>query len=87
MQIDIYSDAICPWCFIGKRRLERAVAARPGLELEITWRPFQLNPEMPAEGIDRQEYLAAKFGGAERAEKIGELNMSPDLLGKLLGRD
>lgn len=70
MQIDIISDTVCPWCFIGKRRLERALAARPDLEAEITWRPFQLNPEMPAGGLDREAYLEAKFGGAERARHI-----------------
>jgi predicted DsbA family dithiol-disulfide isomerase len=52
MQIDIISDTVCPWCFIGKRRLERALAERPEIEARITWRPFQLNPEMPREGLD-----------------------------------
>ena len=70
MQIDIISDTICPWCYIGKRRLERALAQREELEVEITWRPFQLNPEMPAGGLDREAYLNAKFGGAQRAEQI-----------------
>jgi predicted DsbA family dithiol-disulfide isomerase len=70
MQIDIISDVICPWCFIGKRRLERALALRPELETAITWRPFQLNPDMPEEGIDRRAYLAAKFGGDAHAERI-----------------
>ncbi len=69
--VDIVSDAICPWCFIGKRRFERALADAPaGLEVAIAWRPFQLNPDMPPEGADRQSYLAAKFGGEARAEKI-----------------
>ena len=54
MKIDVYSDTICPWCFIGKRRLERALAERPQPDLELTWRPFQLNPEMPSGGMDRQ---------------------------------
>lgn len=67
MKIDIISDTICPWCFIGKRRLERALAQRPQERLEISWRPFQLNPEMPRDGMDRQSYLAAKFGGPDRA--------------------
>jgi predicted DsbA family dithiol-disulfide isomerase len=62
MRIDIVSDAVCPWCFIGKRRLERALAQSPQTDLEIGWRPFQLNPEMPAEGMERQAYLRAKFG-------------------------
>lgn len=70
MKIDIYSDTICPWCFIGKRRLERALAERPQPDLEITWRPFQLNPDMPAEGLDRQRYLEIKFGGAAGAKQV-----------------
>ena len=70
MKIDIYSDTVCPWCFIGKRRLERALRERPQEGLEIAWRAFQLNPEMPEEGMDRQDYLSAKFGGAEGARRI-----------------
>ena len=69
MKIDIISDTICPWCFIGKRRLARTLAMRPQRDLEIVWRPFQLNPDMPVEGVDRQQYLAAKFGGADRAAR------------------
>jgi predicted DsbA family dithiol-disulfide isomerase len=70
MHIDIVSDTVCPWCFIGKRKLENALSTRPDVKAEITWRPFQLNPEMPAEGMDRASYLQAKFGGSERAEQI-----------------
>ena len=73
MQIDIYSDTVCPWCFIGKRRLEKAMASRPELDLDIVWRPFQLNPNMPAGGMDRQAYLANKFGGAQRAGQFYDL--------------
>ncbi len=69
MKIDIYSDTICPWCFIGKRRLERALAERPQPDLELTWRPFQLNPEMPPGGMDRQRYLELKFGGPAGAKQ------------------
>jgi len=69
MQIDIISDTICPWCFIGKRRFERALSMRPQSNLEIRWLPFQLNPTMPSNGMERRQYLAAKFGGAERAER------------------
>lgn len=70
MLLDIFSDTICPWCFVGKRRLERALGQRPQHGLSIRWRAFQLNPGMPAEGIDRQAYLNAKFGGSERAQGI-----------------
>ncbi|HEY5265116.1 MAG TPA: DsbA family oxidoreductase [Steroidobacteraceae bacterium] len=66
MRIDIYSDTICPWCYLGKRRFELAVAARPQYEPRVTWRPFELNPDMPAEGADRAAYLAAKMGDKER---------------------
>jgi predicted DsbA family dithiol-disulfide isomerase len=76
VRIDVYSDTICPWCFIGKRRLERAMSTRPDVSVEVHWRPFQLNPHMPKNGLDRQHYLSAKFGGEERADqvyaKIGE---------------
>ncbi len=70
MRIEIVSDVICPWCYIGKRRLEKAMAQRPDIEFEIGWRPFQLNPDMPKEGADRKSYLEAKFGGPERAKDI-----------------
>ncbi|MBP6819711.1 DsbA family oxidoreductase [Ferrovibrio sp. MS7] len=70
MRIEIVSDVICPWCFIGKRRLEKAMALRPDIEFEIGWRPFQLNPDMPREGADRKSYLEAKFGGPARAKEI-----------------
>lgn len=70
MRIDIVSDTVCPWCFIGKRRLEKALAARPQRKPEIRWRPYQLNPELPAHGMDRDAYMAAKFGSKERAREI-----------------
>ena len=70
MHIDIFSDPICPWCFIGKRRLRRALAARPGLRPTIRWRAFQLNPAMPADGMERQSYLAVKFGNAAEAQRL-----------------
>ncbi|MET4807370.1 DsbA family oxidoreductase [Limibacillus sp. MBR-115] len=69
MRIDIFSDTICPWCFIGKRRLEKAIKSR-GEEIEIHWRAFQLNPEMPSAGMDRTEYLERKFGGPEGASQV-----------------
>jgi predicted DsbA family dithiol-disulfide isomerase len=69
MKIDIVSDHVCPWCYIGKRRLDRALAQRPEIEAEITWLPFQLSPDMPREGRDRREHYAEIFG-AERAQEI-----------------
>ena len=69
--VDIVSDTVCPWCYVGKRRFEEALANRPpDLDVYVGWRPFQLNPDMPAEGMDRRDYLAAKFGGDERAEHV-----------------
>jgi predicted DsbA family dithiol-disulfide isomerase len=66
MRIDIYSDTACPWCFLGKRRFELALAQRPYLEPRVTWRPFELNPDMPWEGVERAMYLTAKVGGPDR---------------------
>ena len=70
IQIDIFSDTICPWCLIGKRRLEAALAMRPRLAVRVHWRTFQLNPQMPKEGMERQAYLNLKFGGAENARIV-----------------
>jgi len=63
----IFSDPICPWCYIGKARLDRALEARPDHPFAVEWHPFQLNPDMPAGGMDRRGYLEAKFGGKEGA--------------------
>lgn len=70
MQIDIVSDVVCPWCYIGKRRIERAIAIGAGPAPVIRWRPFQLNPDIPAEGLEREAYLALKFGGAANARQV-----------------
>jgi len=72
MQIDVVSDAICPWCYIGKRQLERALAtmAPDGLCFAVRWNPFQLNPDMAKGGVERTTYRAAKFGSAERAGEL-----------------
>ncbi|SFO21915.1 Predicted dithiol-disulfide isomerase, DsbA family [Roseovarius lutimaris] len=82
VKLDIISDPICPWCYIGKTLLDQALAERPDHGFDITWHPFQLNPDMPAAGMDRREYLEHKFGGkdgamrayapiVERAEAVG----------------
>ena len=69
--VDIVSDVVCPWCFIGKRHLEAALAQLPDAGGAIVrWHPFELNPELPAEGVERKHYLEAKFGGSERAAQI-----------------
>jgi len=67
IKLDILSDPICPWCYIGKTYLERALQAHPDHPFTIEWHPFQLNPDMPADGIDRREYLERKFGGQQGA--------------------
>ncbi len=69
VKLDILSDPICPWCYIGKTNLDRALEQVGDHPFEIEWHPFQLNPEMPAGGMDRREYLEHKFGGREGALK------------------
>lgn len=69
IRLDIFSDPICPWCYIGKSRLDRALEARPDHPFKIEWHPFQLNPDMPKNGMDRRAYLETKFGGQEGAVK------------------
>jgi predicted DsbA family dithiol-disulfide isomerase len=66
LRIDVVSDVVCPWCFIGKRRLEKALALRPDLAVEVHWRPYFLNDWVPREGISRADYLIKKFGSVER---------------------
>ena len=71
LRIEVASDVICPWCYIGKRRLEKALALVEGeVEPRIEWLPFQLNPAMPPEGVARAEYRRAKFGSPERAREL-----------------
>mgnify|MGYP006100455477 FL=1 len=67
IKLDIMSDPICPWCFIGKAHLDKALSAHPNHPFSIEWHPFQLNPDMPANGMGRREYLEGKFGGKEAA--------------------
>ncbi|MFY0661044.1 MAG: DsbA family oxidoreductase [Shimia sp.] len=70
IKLDIISDPICPWCLIGKTRLMKALEAEGDHPFVIEWHPFQLNPDMPAEGMDRREYLETKFGGKDNAVKV-----------------
>jgi predicted DsbA family dithiol-disulfide isomerase len=83
-RLDVISDAICPWCYIGKRQMERALAQVAGLEFRVGWRPFQLNPDMPPEGVDRATYRLAKFGSAERS---AELDARITAAGEAVGLD
>ena len=74
LNIDIVSDVVCPWCYIGKRHVEQAISQwqekHPAAAVNVRWHPFQLNPELPLEGTDRKGYLEAKFGGPQRAKEI-----------------
>lgn len=70
VKLDILSDPICPWCYIGKTNLDRALEAHPEHPFQIEWHPFQLNPDMPEGGMDRRAYLEAKFGGRESAARV-----------------
>ena len=72
MQIDVISDTVCPWCFIGKRRLARALEQRPDIPFEVKWRPYRLDPTVPREGMDRKLYMRMKFG--EDPKKIVEMH-------------
>jgi predicted DsbA family dithiol-disulfide isomerase len=70
LQIDIVSDVVCPWCYIGKHRFERALALAPDVAVEVNWRPFFLNPWVPREGMSREDYLVTKFGSVEAYKGI-----------------
>jgi predicted DsbA family dithiol-disulfide isomerase len=70
LKIDIVSDVVCPWCYIGKRRIEDALALVPDVPVEVQWRPFFLNPWVPREGISREDYLTTKFGSVEAYKGI-----------------
>ncbi|HTT48634.1 MAG TPA: DsbA family oxidoreductase [Pseudolabrys sp.] len=72
VRIDIVSDVVCPWCFIGKHRLEKAIALTPDIPVEVHWRPYFLNDWIPREGMSREQYLTTKFGSPERYEGIAQ---------------
>jgi predicted DsbA family dithiol-disulfide isomerase len=72
LPIDMVSDVVCPWCLIGKRRLEKAIALKPEIPVEVRFRPYFLNPWVPREGISREEYLTTKFGSPERYRGIAQ---------------
>lgn len=92
MEVDIIYDTVCPWCFIGKRRFEEALALRPEIKIKPNWKPFLLNPGMPLDGIDRSAYLIKKFGSEARIRRIYgaisdaglsvEINFGFDLIGR-----
>ena len=72
VRIDVVSDVVCPWCFIGKRRLEKALALKPDIPVEVHWHPYFLNDWIPREGISREDYLTTKFGSPERYAGIAQ---------------
>jgi predicted DsbA family dithiol-disulfide isomerase len=72
VRIDVISDVVCPWCFIGKHRLEQAIKLKPGIEVEVHYLPYFLNDWIPREGISREEYLTTKFGSPERYKGIAQ---------------
>ncbi len=72
VRIDVVSDVVCPWCFIGKHRLEAALKLKPDITVEVHWRPYFLNDWIPREGIAREEYLTTKFGSPERYKGIAQ---------------
>jgi predicted DsbA family dithiol-disulfide isomerase len=72
VRIDVVSDIVCPWCFIGKRRLEKALALKPDIAVDIHWRPYFLNDWIPREGMSREQYLTTKFGSVERYHGIAQ---------------
>ena len=89
IRLDIFSDPVCPWCLIGKTNLDRALQSHPEHPFSIQWHPFQLNPSMPASGVDKRTYLARAFGGEARLDEVhtrlrevarlAGLDMDPDL--------
>lgn len=70
IRLDIFADPVCPWCYVGKANLDRALEAHPDHPFAVAWHPFQLNPDMPAEGVDKRQYLAARFGGEDQLDQI-----------------
>jgi predicted DsbA family dithiol-disulfide isomerase len=72
VHVDVVSDVVCPWCYIGKHRLEGAIARTPEIVVDVDWRPYFLNPWIPREGIDRKTYLETKFGSVQRYDAIAE---------------
>ena len=70
IRLDIFSDPVCPWCYVGKANLDRALATHPDHPFQIQWHPFQLNPDMPPEGVPKRAYLEEKFGGKARVDAV-----------------
>jgi predicted DsbA family dithiol-disulfide isomerase len=82
--IDVVSDVVCPWCYLGQKRLDKAIAAVPDVDISVSWRPFQLDPTIPPEGMDRKAYMKAKFGDEAR---LRDAHARLEALGKAEGID
>jgi predicted DsbA family dithiol-disulfide isomerase len=83
VRIDVFSDVVCPWCFVGKRRLEQALTESGIRDAEVHWHAFQLNPDLPLEGVDRKQYLESKFG----PDAMERIHARLDAVGKEAGID
>ena len=70
LTVEVVHDLVCPWCYLGMRRLLRTLRRRPDLQFDLAWRPFLLNPDMPADGMARADYVSRKFGGEDRARRL-----------------
>lgn len=84
LRIDVVSDVVCPWCFLGQKRLDQAIAASPDVDIAVSWRPFQLDPTIPPEGMDRAAYMRAKFGDGDR---LRDAHARLEALGHAVGLD
>jgi predicted DsbA family dithiol-disulfide isomerase len=84
LTIDVVSDVVCPWCFLGQKRLDAAIAAAPDVDVSVTWRPFQLDPTIPPEGMDRKAYMRAKFGDESR---LRDAHLRLEAFGRDVGID
>ncbi len=84
IRIDVVSDVVCPWCYLGQKRLEAAIAAAPDVDVAVTWRPFQLDPTIPSQGMDRKAYMRAKFGDDGR---LRDAHARLQALGSAVGID
>jgi predicted DsbA family dithiol-disulfide isomerase len=84
LTIDVVSDVVCPWCYLGQKRLDAAIAASPDVDVAISWRPFQLDPTIPREGMDRKAYMRAKFGDESR---LADAHARLEALGRDVGID
>jgi predicted DsbA family dithiol-disulfide isomerase len=84
LSIDVVSDVVCPWCYLGQKRLNEAIAGAPEIDVSVTWRPFQLDPTIPAQGMDRKAYMRAKFGDESR---LADAHARLEALGRDVGID